>query len=417
MKYLHLLLLGVLLATLLAPRYCIAEAEQTVTISRADYEKLLQRLDAMEKEIQRLKEVEKQLEALKKQVDEALPCPPEDETAVVLEPPRKFLGLFGEQTETIPSLDIAGHITVQFEYSNIEREGRFTFACVEIAARFNLFEELQVGVDLDFSEPRPNEDDFYVEQAFIAWAPWADSRMEFTAGRFNSVIGIEAVDAPFNIMASRSFMSTYLTPGDQTGVMLAWGSGSVNLFGAMTNSYGFSDSGERISSDNNNDNTWTTRLEFRPGENSSFGLNAIIGPERDNNDSDYRVTLDLDAQMQEDDFYYLGFEVLYGFEEDATGADPSWLGAVAIGRYTFSKMLDISLRLEYLDDMDGGSRLRKVDAAGQGYRLWSSAVALSFRPLTNMDLTLEYRYDGGDEGFYAPEDDKRTFSVEVSVRF
>ncbi|GAB4150254.1 MAG: hypothetical protein Kow00107_00700 [Planctomycetota bacterium] len=402
------------LLLLFVPGSSFAE-DETVTLTKKQYEELLQRLDKLEKEIERLKNEQKKLQEEKEKNEQ--PDKPAEEEAIVLEPPRKFLGLFGEESETVPSLDLSGHICVKFEYSNIEKQGRFTFSSLEVSPRFNLFEELQVGADLDFSEPRPDEDDFYVEQAYIAWAPYSEKQLEVTMGRFNSILGIEAPDPPDNLMASRSFMSEYLVPGDQTGVLIAYSYFDVNLFAAMTNSYGYDGSGERISSDNNSDNTWTVRVEFRPSDDSSVGLNAVVGPEQDNDDKDYRVTLDLDAQFAVKDFFYIGGEMLYGIEEFSEGADASWFGGMLMGNFTFSKMLDVSLRLEYIDDLDGGTRFGKANSYGYGYRVWSSAIALRYHPLTNMDIKLEYRYDGGDEGYYAPETHKSTFSVQVSVKF
>jgi hypothetical protein len=393
---------------------CACAEDETVTMTKQQYEELMKRLANLEKEVEKLKKAQQEIEQEKK---EEVTKQPTEEEAVVVEPARKFLGLFGEESETVPSLDLAGHICVKFEYSNLEREGRFTFSSLEVSPRFNLFEELQVGADVDFSEPSPSEDDLYVEQAYIAWAPYAEKRFEVTMGRFNSIIGIESSDAPDSFLASRSFVAEYLTPGDQTGIMVAYGYHDVNLFGAMTNSYGYNEAGDKISSDNNNDNTWTVRVEFRPSERSAVGINALVGPEQDDNDKDYRVTMDVDFQFSAADFFYIGGEVLYGVEEFSEDSDASWLGAMLIGNFTFSKMLDVSLRIEYLDDLDSGTRLGKTKADGYGYRVWSSAVALRYHPLTNLDIKLESRYDGGDEGFYDPESHKSTFSVQVSVKF
>ena len=395
----------------------IAETNNTAQpASKEDVEKLLKRIQELEAEIGRLKKLERELAELKAAVEKAIPPEETDEINLVVEPPRKFLGLFGEQTDTVPSLDLSGFMTVSFKYTNIEKRGRFTFDVIEIDPRFNLFEELQVVVDLEFREPTPEEDDFYVEQAFVAWAPYADNSLEITMGRFNSILGIEKPDPPNNFLASHSFLYNKMLPADQTGAMIAYEAGDMRLFFAATNSFGYDNSGERISTDNNFDKTWTVRLEYRPSEQMALGLNLIAGPEHDDDNSQYRYTIDADFQCACVDVYYLGVEVLYGFEESEIGNEPSWWGVMGIANYTFSQQLEVSLRLEYVDDFDGGAKLGAT-APGRGPRIWSGALALRFHPLTNMDFVMEYKVDGGDDAYFEPDNNQRTFSVMVTVEF
>ncbi|MDZ7816808.1 MAG: outer membrane beta-barrel protein [Planctomycetota bacterium] len=388
----------------------------TVTLTREQYQKLLERLDKLEKEVKDLKETADEKKKPSTEHDETVPGEV-DEADVVVEPPRKFLGLFGDQSEGVPSLDLSGFIVVEFGYTNFEKDGRFNFEGIEIEPRFNLFEELQVGADLEFSEPRKNEDDFYVEQAYIAWAPYYDRQLELTMGRFNSIIGIEDPDPARNLMATESFFSEHLIPADQTGLMVAYRFRSIRLFGVASNSFGYDDAGDRIASDNNRDNTYTGRFEWRPSDDHAIGLNIVAGPERDLNNHDYRVTFDIDYQHAVKDFYYIGLEVLYGTEENDSGNDPSWFGAMAIANFDFSKQLDTAIRLEYVDDSDGGARFKSTDGNGNGSKVWSAAAALKFHPLDNMDIVLEYRFDSGDEGFFEPEDNRKTFTIEVRVTF
>ncbi len=419
MKPLSIFLLALLSLSFALPA---ARAEEggdssTVTVSRKEYEELLRRLRRMEDELKRLRRVERELDSLRRKLEESEGKTAEDEQpVVVVEEPRRFLGLFGEKSETVPSLDLSGFITVAYRYSNAEEHGRFTFDGIEVETRFNVFEELQVGADIEFREALPDEDDFYVEQAFIAWAPWMDRQVEITMGRFNSIVGIEAVDPPDKLLVSDSLFTEHLVPGDLTGAMVAWRLNTLRLFLACTNSAGFDDEGRRISNDNNYDKTWTVRLELRPGEREAFGLNLMAGPEHDDNNHDYRYTADVDYQCFCDEVYYAGFELQFGVEENAAGHNPSWWGVMGVFNYTFSKRMDFSVRAEYVDDSDGGARFGLLPS-GKGPKLWSTAFALRFHPLTNMNIVLEYRLDSGDDEYFDAGHAERMFSAQVSVRF
>lgn len=421
MKYIRNLFLASLIALAAIctyPSCSIAEqSNDSLTMTKEDYEKLLKRVKELEDELKRLKKLESELSELRKKIEEAAPPEDNDEVGLVTEEPRKFLNLFGERSDDVPSLDLYGFFSVSFNYSNRMKRGRFTFDGIELEPRFNLFEELQVGIDLEFREPNPDEDDLYVEQAFVSWAPYAEKRFEVTMGRYNSIVGIEAPDQSRNLLATHSYMYNYLLPADQTGLIVALGGGGDwRFFTAVSNSFGYNDKGQRISTDNNYDKTWTVRAEYRPGELTAIGLNLIAGPEKDDDNSDYRYTVDLDFQCACHDVYYIGVEVLYGFEENELGENPSWWGAMGIVNFKFSKALDVSLRLEYLDDLDEGSRLGKL-STGYGPRIWSGALALRFHPLTNMDFVLEYKVDGGTSEYFEPDNTQRTFTVSVTVEF
>ena len=392
------------------------EQSDTITIPRSEFEAIQKRLKELEAEMKKMRRIEKELKELKKKFERIAPSVESGEESLVIEPPRKFLGLFGEISETVPSLDLSGFVTVSYRHTNIENRGRFTFDVVEINPRFNLFEELQIGMDMEFSEPTPDEDDFYVEQAFIRWVPYTDKPFEITMGRFNSILGIEHPDPSNRLLATTSLLTANFIPGDQTGAVIAWKRDNFRVFLAAANSFGYNNKGERISTDNNFDKTWTVRVEWRPADLKALGVNFVAGPERDGNNHDYRYVVDLDYQCACEDVYYVGLEFLYGFEENEIAGDASWWGMMGIFNYRFSQQLDASVRLEYVNDADGGSQLG-ILSSGRGAKLWSAALALRFHPLTNMNIVLEYRHDNGTDEFFVSEEFQNTFSVQVTVTF
>jgi len=410
-------LLLVLVASLLFCQGLARGEDSAVALSKEDYQKLLKRIAEMEKEIDRLKNVEKELKQIKDRLDKAQEeaKPADEESPVTVEPPMKFLGLFGEESETVPSLDLSGNISVAFRYSNSLKRGQFTFEGLEIDPRFNLFDELQVGVDLHFTESDPTTDNFYVEQAFIAWAPYG-GKVELTLGRFNSIVGIEKPDPVLVFLPSRSIMRQSFDPGDQTGVLAAYALGKFRIFTAITNSFGYNDLGQMISTDNNFDKTYTIRLEYRPSDASALGLNVVAGPEHDGDNRDYRWTVDVDFQHAIQGFFYVGAEAQWGTEEQKTGGNASWWSAQGIFNYTFSRALDASLRVEYANDRDGGARLGEISPS-VGPSLYSFAVAVRFHPLTNMNIALEYRRDWGDDSYFAPETYHELVTIQFTVKF
>ncbi len=96
--------------------------------------------------------------------------------------------------------------------------------------------------------------------------------------------------------------------------------------------------------------------------------------------------------------------------------DAEWVGFSVMGNYTFTDLINGTLRFSIFDDTDGASRTGTLYDF-KGPRLWEITAAINF-PLQDYLLVLvEYRYDSANEkGVYGARDkNNHTTALEMIV--
>jgi hypothetical protein len=161
------------------------------------------------------------------------------------------------------------------------------------------------------------------------------------------------------------------------------------------------------------------RQQRRPDPPRGCDLdNAIVGPERLDNDDDLRVVLDATWAHTWSDCWKTALNVDVGFEEGAapTGEDTSWWGAAGYGTRTFSDALSATARAEYFRDEDG-TRI------GQAVSLTGLTLGLDWTPKTPFPIfhvRPEVRWDHSWDGAFfdaGTDEDQLSLTLDVVVGF
>ena len=298
----------------------------------------------------------------------------------------------------------------------------------------------------------------YVQEAYVSY------NYEGTLirmGKFETLLGYEVIDSPYNPHVTHSVLFTFGIPLVHTGIV-ASGAMNENIVWALGGVNGFNN-GEDF-----NDNKGVLARVGWEDEGTSILLNAFIGSEGvrgsttkgflcfppfppagttglpivecfgDNNN---RMQIyELVASMEVDDNTDIWLDAVYGFQEldsdvsavlgvAASGIeDPQWYALAAGGTFSVDDKTDLSLRGEYFRD-DGNFRIGHAPLAVGDAVHWSATGTLSHQLTDNLMARLEYRHDWvevqgnalGEDVFFKHDgefDDQQDIGIlEVSYTF
>lgn len=224
------------------------------------------------------------------------------------------------------------------------------------------------------------------------------------AGKFVTPWGVESIDPTKNLLYSHSFIFALSTPKTLTGATAAyqiddqWG-----VMGGIV--VGWDQSLE----DNNDMPSFIAQGTYKMSDEWSFVLSGIVGPEKNDNRSDYRWLLDLTAKWNVQSDLTFAAEGVIGFEPGAsfnrgriftqtpqltfTGDDATWYGAALYAEYKWDEqgMLTLVGRAEWFSDGDGEWLI--------GSEVYSLSGGLIYRPFPtdeigkNLMIRPEIRWD------------------------
>jgi hypothetical protein len=233
------------------------------------------------------------------------------------------------------------------------------------------------------------------------------------AGKFTTPMGYEVIEAPNNLLPSRSFLFGFAIPFTHTGAIA-----TLELNECWKVGYGLV-LGWDVWDDNNDALTQLGSVAWTSvSGKDSVTLNAIVGAEREDEDDDLRTVLDATWTHAWSDTVRTALNIDVGREEGAAtdGGDASWWGGAAYLTKDFSDRLSGTLRLEVFRD-DDGTRL------GQEATLGEATVGLDWLPfcrLPNLHLRPEVRWDHSFDGAFFDEgedDDQVSLTFDVVFTF
>ena len=233
-----------------------------------------------------------------------------------------------------------------------------------------------------------NDNTFEVRQAFLQYATGPFTIM---AGKFVTLAGAEVINPTFNTNFSRSLLFTESEPLTHTGIRGAYAAtGEVTIYAGINN-------GWNITSMSYGSKTGELGVAFAPSSKLfSLAVNAYSGKVEAfdaqktlidfvgtyNVTSQLSIVLNFDWDRQQD-----------GLIDTSTGAlqDASWHAAALYVNYAINDAWRVSVRGEYLDDMDGF-------VTGAGQTLKEGTVTVGYSPAKNFELRAEFRYDKSGSG-------------------
>src|SRR5438445_262171 len=163
--------------------------------------------------------------------------------------------------------------------------------------------------------------------------------------------------------------------------------------------------GWNVTVDNNNGKTFGPSIGWSPSPQFSFYLNYLVGPEQNNNTTNYRHLIDSQVNLTPIDPLNIGLNFDYGFEFNnpaaiaaGTGKNAEWWDLTGYLRYKVTEKLEPVVRVEYYRDAD--TFTTGVKQSLQGYT-FTLNYKLDVIKGTALLLRPEIRYDKSSAPFFS----------------
>jgi len=237
-------------------------------------------------------------------------------------------------------------------------------------------------------------------------------------GKFVTLLNQETIDPEGNSLYSHSFLFAFSAPFTQTGIIA-----SYNLTDQWAVTAGITRGWDQAFEDNNSAIDFLGQVKFAASKDTTVMLNVSIGPQRSNNNDDYRYVLDLVASHTVSDQLAIAVNADFGWEDNAsvnssfipTNDTAYWWGIAGYAGYKINDNFALNGRVEWFHD-DDGARTNL-----NGLNLYEGTIGLNIKPLPKdrwgqyLQIRPELRWDlSGDDVFDNFTDDNQlTFGVDV----
>ena len=320
------------------------------------------------------------------------------------------------------------------------------------------------GFDPDFGCPGtgPCVEQFGAEEAEIetnldrfhitAIVPLGNG-LALSFGRFDVPFGIERHDEPLLLTATTSEVFRFGRPERMTGFQVSYPFAPwVDLSLWVVNRWENEATGEGDFNDNNQDKSFGGRLGFTPFPRKgllNFGIGGFYGPEQDDNNSNKRWVIDIDATWTPLQQLLIAAEFVFGGEDNREMRqrgipiaapeevrDVEWWGFYILLHYDVCRWLGLSFRYGLFDDADGGRT--GVEQVLQSWtfvpiihlsrlipdlRPTGASYVRTRHPIDWIDLKLEYRLNRSDTPVFSDAEpavdiltaDKTSHQVQVQL--
>jgi hypothetical protein len=257
-----------------------------------------------------------------------------------------------------------------------------------------------------------NSGDVDFQQMTLSYIAPIGRGLRVDVGKFVTHMGYEVIEGwdGFNDSYSRSFLFGYSIPYTHTGIKASYAfSPAVGAMIMVVN-------GWDNAVDNNTSKTLGAQVTLAPLEGLAVFANALYGPERDNNNTDNRMAIDVYATYALGNLGTVGANMDFGSEPHAAlaGGDASWTGVAGYLRIKLSDACAVGLRGEMFNDGDGAR-------TGVAQKLTEITVTPELRTQSNLVFRADLRYDMSDQEVFikdnAPAKSQFTIGLNAIVSF
>lgn len=242
--------------------------------------------------------------------------------------------------------------------------------------------------------------------------PWGNG-VVVTFGKFVTPFGYETINPTTNPLFSHSYLFGFAIPFTHLGVTAKY-----QLDSNWSATVGVVRGWDQGFEDNNDSHAYFGQVGYT-SEKMDVTVGLISGPERTDNERDWRTVLDATVVYRASDQLTLVANGDYGYEGNAAsdGSDAHWCGLAGYGMYKFSDMFTLVGRLEYFNDQDG--------SRGFGATVYEATLGLNIKPLPsdewgqNLMFRPEIRYDWSNHDVFdgGDDDNQLTFGVDAIFTF
>lgn len=254
---------------------------------------------------------------------------------------------------------------------------------------------------------------FDLQEAYITWGFGPKHAFGLKAGKYATYEGIEVIEGGSNPTVTRGLLYTFAEPITHTGLELSYATGPFDVHVGAINGW------DRLM-ENNDVPSYLAKVGFNMGDPLALTVSTIIGPEKDANTDDMRMSFDATALTKSIPMVDLWLQANYGKEDkaSATGADANWFGFGVQPLIHFNNWFGLGLRYEFLDD----DKLTRTKAAPDDGKVDVSLQNVSVAPTIWLTKTAmvraEYRLDIASSKVFVDSDNKATdMQNEVSADF
>lgn len=246
------------------------------------------------------------------------------------------------------------------------------------------------------------------QHASISYLAPVGTGLRFDFGKFVTHIGGETIESIKNLNFSHAFFYTYGIPFQDSGVRMnyAWSPKFYNEIYLLN--------GWNVTSDNNTAKTIGLTSGWTPTDKLTVYANYLGGPERNDNNEDWRHLLDMQIMFNPSDTLQTMVNVDIAKDKNALGAgqDAKWNGVALYLRKIVTPRFFPTLRLEYYNDADGFTT--GVKQKLKGYTL-TGDYKLGKKDAMNLMVRPEIRYDKSNAKFFSDGGNFRSREDQLTI--
>jgi len=273
-----------------------------------------------------------------------------------------------------------------------------------------------------FGNPGAPDDDL-IEQGFLTLTAPVGDGITFTFGKFNVPMGFELLDPVDMYQFSHALVFNFGIPVNLTGAMLSTSFNMVDISFYVVNGW------DPSHPDINQNKSVGGRIGITPMEGINFGISGITGDDGTGGVTGVPDTLsvvDIDGTITIIPDLTLGVELNFGWDEQAPGIsadDDEWFAFLLMGHYDYTEWGGITLRYDYFDDDDMGTRLAGIRATAIASDVRQAiTISPTFVIAEGFGALFEVRYDFSNKNVFvdskgAVDDSNITGAFEMTYAF
>ncbi len=250
----------------------------------------------------------------------------------------------------------------------------------------------------------------HIEQAFVTYTPENGRGFSLSAGKMYTHIGYEVPKAKDNWQYSRSYIYGFAIPVWHTGLAANFPVYDEKLYAGL-----YLYNGWNSLYDNNDGKTYGLQLKYTPSDKLTMIYNLITGPEKDEDNGDWRTINEVNAVLAASPRINLALEVLYGFEPSIAGGGEragKWFGTSFHAKFNTRRNYWFSLRGEYFRDIND---VRIAAGSGKGENIFSGTLTAGLDITDGLGVRTELRGDRSRESAIFTDEDGEKRQTQTTL--